>query len=61
MFSAGTLSPSTIPRLQSDKVLRRTLRDEWTNQVVGVRLSAEQRTLSDLATRLGERLNPKTS
>ena len=57
----------TIPRLPSGKVLRRTLRDEWTPALVGdggrrlmdVRLSPEQQALRDSAAQVVDRLGPR--
>ena len=55
-----------IPRLPSGKVLRRTLRDEWSPQPVAragrlmdVRLSQEQQALRDAAAQVVDRLGPK--
>ncbi len=55
-----------IPRLPSGKVLRRTLRDEWSapllaapdRRLMDVRLSPEQQALRDAAARLVDRLGP---
>ena len=57
-----------IPRLPSGKVLRRTLRDEWTpsllavgsDALMDVRLSAEQQALRDSAAQVVDRLGPQT-
>ena len=56
-----------IPRLPSGKVLRRTLRDEWTpaarrrrrGALMDVRLSPEQQALRDSAAQVVDRLGPK--
>ena len=55
-----------IPRLPSGKVLRRTLRDEWTpvlvdagtDRLMDVRLSPEQQALRDSAAQVVDRLGP---
>ncbi len=57
-----------IPRLPSGKVLRRTLRDEWTpvllaagrERLMDVRLSSEQQALRDSVAQVVDRLGPDT-